>query len=77
MQEPVRVLHVFGSLGLGGAESRVMDLYRRVDREKLQFDFLTHSAREEHFDSEIKKLGGRIYRVPRFRFYNWFPTERP
>ncbi len=76
MQEPVRVLHVFGSLGLGGAESRVMDLYRRVDREKLQFDFLTHSAREEHFDSEIKKLGGRIYRVPRFRFYNWFSYRK-
>lgn len=71
MQEPIRVLHVFGGLSLGGAESRVMDLYRHIDREKLQFDFLVHSAKEEHFDEEIKKLGGRIYRVPRFKFYNW------
>lgn len=70
MQEPIRVLHVFGGLSLGGAESRVMDLYRHIDREKLQFDFLVHSAKEEHFDKEIKELGGRIYRVPRFKFYN-------
>lgn len=76
MQEPIRVLHVFGGLSLGGAESRVMDLYRHIDREKLQFDFLVHSAKEEHFDREIKELGGRIYRVPRFKFYNWLKYKK-
>lgn len=34
-----RVLHVLGGLGMGGAESRIMDLYRAMDREKIQFDF--------------------------------------
>lgn len=38
----VRVLHVLGGLNLGGAESRIMDLYRHIDREKVQFDFLVH-----------------------------------
>lgn len=76
MQEPIRVLHVFGRLSLGGAESRVMDLYRHMDREKLQFDFLVHSAGEEYFDKEIKELGGRIYRVPRFKFYNWLEYRK-
>lgn len=42
MQEPVRILHVFGRLNRGGAESRVMDLYRHIDRNKVQFDFLVH-----------------------------------
>ena len=32
MGEPVRVLHVLGGLSLGGAESRIMDLYRCMDR---------------------------------------------
>ncbi len=40
--EPIRVLHVFGRVGLGGAESRIMDLYRNIDRDKIQFDFLVH-----------------------------------
>ncbi|MCH5275866.1 MAG: glycosyltransferase family 1 protein [Lachnospiraceae bacterium] len=76
MQEPIRVLHVFGGLSLGGAESRVMDLYRHIDREKLQFDFLVHSAGEDYFDKELKELGGRIYRVPRFKFYNWLEYRK-
>jgi len=46
VEKPVRVLHVFGRVGLGGAESRIMDLYRNIDRNKVQFDFLVHySAR--------------------------------
>ena len=42
-QKPVRVLHVLGRLNMGGAESRIMDLYRNIDREKVQFDFLVHT----------------------------------
>lgn len=70
MKEPIRILHVLGGLSLGGAESRIMDLYRNTDRQKMQFDFLVHSSDKEHFDEEIETLGGRIYRVPRFKVYN-------
>ena len=38
----IRVLHVLGVLGLGGAECRIMDLYRNMDRDRIQFDFLVH-----------------------------------
>ena len=37
-----RVLQVLGTTNLGGAESRIMDLYRHIDRERIQFDFLVH-----------------------------------
>lgn len=43
MSETIRVLHVLGGVGLGGAESRIMDLYRQMNREEIQFDFLVHS----------------------------------
>ena len=43
MMEPIRVLHVLGGTSLGGAESRIMDLYRHIDRSQVQFDFLVHS----------------------------------
>lgn len=71
MKEPIRVLQVLGGTGLGGAESRVMDLYRSVDRTRVQFDFAVHNAKRDHFDDEIEALGGHIYRLPRFRIYNW------
>ncbi|MEE0918794.1 MAG: glycosyltransferase family 1 protein, partial [Lachnospiraceae bacterium] len=68
--EPKRVLHVLGTTNLGGAESRVMELYRSIDREKIQFDFLIHTEKEGHYTKEILVLGGRIYSVPRFKVYN-------
>ena len=76
MKEPIRVLHVLGGLNLGGAESRIMDLYRSINKEELQFDFLIHTNQKQYFESEIEKLGGTVYRIPRFRVYNWFSYRK-
>lgn len=67
----VRVLHVLGTTNLGGAESRIMELYRNMDREKVQFDFLVHTGKEGHYSAEIRELGGKIYSVPRFNVKNY------
>lgn len=76
MDEPIRVLQVLGGTNLGGAESRVMDLYRNMDRTKVQFDFAVHTQKKGFFDEEIESLGGHIYRLPRFVVYNWFPYQK-
>lgn len=73
---PARVLQVLGGTGLGGAESRVMDSYRHLDRSRLQFDFCVHSGKEGYFDREIKNLGGHIYQIPRFKVYNWLSYRK-
>ncbi|MDE6916682.1 MAG: glycosyltransferase family 1 protein [Lachnospiraceae bacterium] len=70
MTDPVRVLNVLGTMNLGGAESRVMELYRALDRDRVQFDFLVHTRKEGQYDAEIRRLGGRVYHVPRFRVVN-------
>ncbi|WP_347548660.1 glycosyltransferase family 1 protein [Pseudalkalibacillus hwajinpoensis] len=62
MGNPVRVLHVVVNMNRGGAETLIMNLYRNIDRSKVQFDFLT--CKEGVFDSEIKAMGGKIYRIP-------------
>lgn len=67
----IRVLHVLGTTNLGGAESRIMELYRSMDRESVQFDFLVHTDREGHYSKEIVSLGGCIYNVPRFNGKNY------
>lgn len=68
--EAIRVLHVLGGTSLGGAESRIMDIFRNIDRNKVQFDFMVHTRQEEYFNEEIRRLGGRIYHVPKFRGTN-------
>ena len=59
----VRVLHIFHNMGNGGIEHFVMDFYRHIDREKVQFDFLTSVEERGYFDDEILLLGGKIYRA--------------
>jgi len=76
MGEPARVLQVFGGLTLGGAESRIMDLYRNMDREKIQFDFVVHNNRKDHYYEEVCSLGGHVYRIPKFRFYNIYSYRK-
>ncbi len=73
---PIRVLHVLGNLNQGGAESRIMDVYRAIDKLKVQFDFMIHTSEECYFSSEVRELGGRIYSVPRFNGKNLFSYRK-
>ena len=69
--EPIRVLCVFSTLDRGGAESMCMNLYRNIDRSKVQFDFVKHTHEKGAFEDEIISLGGRIYEAPRYKIYNY------
>lgn len=62
--ETVRVLHVLHSMNCGGAETLLMHLYRHMDRERVQFDFLVNVFDEMFYEKEIESLGGRIWRMP-------------
>ncbi|MCR2822036.1 glycosyltransferase family 1 protein [Lederbergia panacisoli] len=59
-----RVLHVVSSMERGGVETLIMNIYRQIDREKIQFDFITHSEKSGDFDQEIQEMGGHIYPIP-------------
>lgn len=67
-----RVLHVVSDMHRGGAETMIMNLYRNIDRSKLQFDFICHykkgdtdglNKRADYYD-EIETLGGRVFKIP-------------
>ncbi|RLQ96282.1 glycosyltransferase family 1 protein [Falsibacillus albus] len=62
MGMPIRILHIVVNMNRGGAENLIMNLYRKMDRSKIQFDFLT--CKSGVFDSEINQLGGKIHRIP-------------
>ena len=58
---PIRVLHVVGSMGQGGIQSFLISLYRHINRDCVQFDFLIHKACSYGFEDEIRNLGGQVY----------------
>ena len=82
----LRVLHMIGSLEMGGAQNMVMSLYRAVDRNKIQFDFIIDCDTASVFTQEIHRLGGRIFRLPKINeaslsevrsSWNKFFTDHP
>lgn len=72
----IRVLHILGGLNLGGAETMVMNLYRAIDRTKVQFDFVIHVNEKQAYEDEISFLGGKIYRFPQFNGKNLISVIR-
>ena len=76
MSEPIIILHVVGRLDIGGAESRIMDLYRHIDREKVQFHFMQHTKDRCAYEEEVESLGGKVYHVPRFNVKNYVTYKR-
>lgn len=58
-----RILHVIGKMDRAGAETMIMNLYRKIDKAQFQFDFIVFSKQAGDFDEEIKSLGGRIFTI--------------
>lgn len=71
-----RVLQVIGKMDRAGAETMIMNLYRNIDKSKIQFDFMVFSEEEGDYDQEIITNGGKIYRMPVFKGYNYFSLYR-
>lgn len=59
----LRVLHIVGAMNVGGTETMLMNIYRNIDREQVQFDFVSYTQDRAHYDDEIISLGGRIIRL--------------
>lgn len=65
MKNPIRILQVTTIMNRGGLETMIMNYYRKLDRSKVQFDFLVHREERGDYDDEIESMGGKIYRMPR------------
>lgn len=60
----IRVLHSVSNMDRGGIETMLMNYYRHIDREKVQFDFIVNKQKPGDYDDEIRRLGGHIYQSP-------------
>ena len=63
----IRVAMVMGKMCGGGVESVVMNYYRNIDRDQVQFDFIVDEDSTDVPGEEILSLGGRVFRVPPYR----------
>ncbi|EGE54561.1 glycosyltransferase [Streptococcus parauberis] len=60
----VKILHCpIGSMNIGGIENMIMQMYRHIDRDKFEFDFLVHDENKNFYEDEINSFGGKLYRI--------------
>lgn len=77
-KKPIRVLHVLTAMNMAGTETLLMNLFRNIDRDSVQFDFAVSATSECAYDKEIEELGGRIYHYPCYKginhvsYVNWW-----
>lgn len=65
MSPPLRVLQILGGLGMGGAETWLMDLLRHWSASgAVQLDFLLTGGQRERFDGRAMQLGARLHYLP-------------
>ena len=62
--EPIKIFQLVGSYKGGGVEAVVMNFYRNIDRNKIQFTFVCDEDSTDIPYKEIEKLGGKIIIVP-------------
>ena len=82
----IRILQCVNDMHRAGLETMLMNYYRNIDRDKIQFDFLTHRPNRSDYDDEIESLGGKMYYAPRLypqnypEYFKWmkrFFAEHP
>ena len=56
-----KILHIVGKMHYGGMETLIMNLYRHMDRTKIQFDILAYYTEPGEYDDEVRQLGGNVY----------------
>lgn len=60
----IRILHSVSYMHRAGVETFLMNYFRYIDRNLIQFDFLCNKHAMGEYDNEIRELGGRIFYRP-------------
>ena len=66
-KEPIRIAHIIGKWLGGGVESVVMNYYRNIDKNKIQFDFICDEDSTDIPYEEIEELGGKVILIPPYQ----------
>lgn len=74
-ERPIRVAQVMGKMNGGGVESVVMNYYRHIDRNCVQFDFLVDGDSSLVPREEIEDLGGRVIEIPPYQKLSLYRRE--
>ena len=70
MDKPIRVLQMTASLYHGGSQNMIINLYKAIDRNKVQFDFIIDHPELIDLKPVVESLGAKVYAMPTFKGAN-------
>lgn len=68
--KPIRVLQMTASLYHGGSQNMIVNLYKAIDRDKIQFDFIVDHPELDDLKPTVEALGAKVYTMPTFKGSN-------
>lgn len=66
-EKPIRVAQIIGKYIGGGVEAVVLNYFKFINKEKVQFDFICDSDSTNIPYEEIESLGGRVILIPPYQ----------
>lgn len=66
-KKPIRVLQIIGDVVGGGVEQVILNYYRHIDRNEVQFDFVLHNGALKSYVDNIESLGGKVYKITPYK----------
>ena len=61
---------MIGGLNVGGSQSVVLNLYKNVDREKIQFDFIIDEPNQIRYKEMVEEI-----KLPIFTYKSFLPIR--
>lgn len=65
IEEPIWIVHLCNRLSVGGVQAFLLNYYKKIDKQKVQFAFVVQRQDDFPYDNEICKMGGRVHKVTR------------
>lgn len=74
MKNPIKVLHIEIRGGIGGIETFLLNLYTAIDKQKVEFDFIS-TSKTVALEQQLSSMGGRVYKIPEpFHILKYYRT---
>lgn len=71
MREKIKLLHIIGSLGVGGCEKQLIELCRRLDKTKFEISLLWYAPTPDCMVDDFKKAGIKTIFFDKFSMPQW------
>lgn len=62
--EKIKILQVTGSLSVGGMENVAMNIFRFIDKDKFEINFVVYGEKKGQYEQEVISNGGNVYHIP-------------